>query len=82
MANPNEMPKGLTKDQKTKVNMANNIIDKQDKEYLDKDTPEPKQVINQNNLPQVDKELLAPYLVDDKKDDKEDDQKPLLPKKK
>lgn len=32
----------------------------------------PIKVINQNNLPQVDKELYAPYLVDKKEDDKDE----------
>lgn len=75
IATPNKLSEKLTKDQKVKVNTANDIIDKQDKEYLDKDTPEPKKVINQNNLPQVEKELLAPYLVEDKKDEDKDDKK-------
>jgi len=68
VANPN-VAKVNKPEEKERINTANSIIDKQDKEYLAKDTPEPHMVINQNNLPAPEKEQLAPYLVkdDDKK---------------
>lgn len=63
-SNDLEKQKGLTAENKKDIKTANTVIDQNDKYELDKSEPQPQKVINQNNLPPLEKEQLAPYLVE------------------
>lgn len=71
VATPNQV-KGVTQEEKERIDVANKVIDQNDLQNLNHQEPKPEKVINQNLLPPLEKEQMAPYLLP-KKDEKEED---------
>lgn len=72
VATPNQV-QGVTSEEKKRIDTANKVIDNNDLQNLNQQEPKPEKVINQNLLPPLEKEQIAPYLVPKDKDQEKEE---------